>query len=84
MCSPHMRARWLTALSLCSLTGKLAAVDKLVKLVHKSTDDKIVIVSNFTSTLDILEDLCDRRGWSTLRLDGKTKQDTRQELVNDL
>ncbi|KDN40884.1 hypothetical protein K437DRAFT_275613 [Tilletiaria anomala UBC 951] len=66
-----------------NVSGKLTTLDRLLKAIHKTTDDKVVVVSNFTSTLDIIEFLCERRGWPLLRLDGKTKTETRQELVNE-
>ncbi len=71
------------SLSKVESSGKLVLLEKLIKKVKRTTDDKMVIVSNFTKTLDVIESLADRRGWSCLRLDGKTKTETRQELVNE-
>lgn len=46
-------------------------------------DEKIVVVSNFTTTLDDIEALAKSRSWGTiLRLDGKVPVDQRQSLVN--
>lgn len=50
--------------------------------LFKTTDEKIVIVSNYTSTLDLLQNLLASRGLSFLRLDGKTPAGKRQELVD--
>lgn len=50
--------------------------------LFKTTDEKIVIVSNYTSTLDLLQTLLSSRGLSFLRLDGKTPSSRRQELVD--
>ena len=43
---------------------------------------KVVIVSSFTSTLDVVEMLANARGWSTLRLDGSVPTSRRQPLVD--
>lgn len=50
--------------------------------LFKTTDEKIVLVSNYTSTLDLLQTLLSSRGLSFLRLDGKTPSGRRQELVD--
>lgn len=44
--------------------------------------DKIVVVSNFTQTLNIIQALCDSHNIITLRLDGKTQAKRRQQIVN--
>ncbi|XP_075540713.1 DNA repair and recombination protein RAD54B-like isoform X2 [Dermacentor variabilis] len=43
--------------------------------------ERIVLVSNFTKTLDILEDVCTQREYPFLRLDGSTSSMQRLELV---
>jgi DNA repair and recombination protein RAD54B len=46
-------------------------------------DEKVVVVSNFTSVLDQVAALAAGRGWGeVLRLDGKVPVDQRQALVN--
>ncbi len=42
----------------------------------------MVLVSNFTSTLDIVEAMMRKKRYSYLRLDGKTPQDERMDMVN--
>ena len=44
--------------------------------------DKIVLVSNWTTTLDIFESICNTRGFRFLRLDGQTPVAKRQPLVD--
>jgi DNA repair and recombination protein RAD54B len=44
--------------------------------------EKVVVVSNWTSTLDIIQGLCKNRKYQYLRLDGSTPQKQRQELVD--
>ncbi|KAF8626841.1 hypothetical protein AX15_004671 [Amanita polypyramis BW_CC] len=66
-----------------SLSGKLTALSKLLHLIHQATDEKCVIVSHYTSTLNILEVYCQRNNYSFLRLDGNTAASKRQELVTE-
>ena len=43
---------------------------------------RCVVVSQSTAVLDIIDSVCSRRGWKTLRLDGSTDVGRRQDLVN--
>jgi DNA repair and recombination RAD54-like protein len=47
------------------------------------TNEKIVIVSNFTQTLDLIEQMCTQNNWLTLRLDGTTAATKRTKIVDD-
>lgn len=58
------------------------ALDRILKLVYDTREEKIVIVSNWTATLDLIEELCNMRRYKTRRLDGSTPQKQRQDLVN--
>lgn len=53
----------------------------MLKILSTTTDEKIVLVSNYTSTLDVLQNLVSSRGLTWLRLDGSTPADKRQQLV---
>ncbi len=64
------------------LSGKLTVLDSLLGSVRKTTDDRVVVVSNFTKTLDVVQELCTARGWKFFRLDGKTEQTKRQTYVD--
>ncbi|KAE8190615.1 hypothetical protein A4X06_0g5040 [Tilletia controversa] len=66
-----------------TLSGKLTALMKILKHVYDKTSDKVVLVSNFTTTLDILEGVLRKERYSFCRLDGKTKQRDRMDIVND-
>lgn len=57
-------------------------LDKMLSELYENTEEKIVLVSNYTSTLDMLEMHCDKQRYRSLRLDGSTPQKTRQELVD--
>ncbi|KAK4985086.1 helicase [Elasticomyces elasticus] len=63
-------------------SGKLQVLDSLLHTLRTTTDEKIVLVSNYTSTLDILANLLDSLSYTHLRLDGTTQVKKRQELVD--
>jgi len=46
-------------------------------------DERIVIVSNYTQTLDIIGQLCREHHWPLLRLDGTTSLKKRQKMVDE-
>jgi DNA repair and recombination RAD54-like protein len=56
-------------------------VEALLQAIHTQTPDRVVLVSSFTSTLDVLEQMCLRKRWTTLRLDGSVALTNRQGLV---
>lgn len=65
-----------------SSSGKLRVLNRLLVTLKNHTEEKIVIVSNYTSTLDVLQNLLISRGLSWLRLDGGTPNEKRQQLVD--
>ncbi|EKM80843.1 hypothetical protein AGABI1DRAFT_71424 [Agaricus bisporus var. burnettii JB137-S8] len=65
-----------------SLSGKLIALSNILKVVHETTEEKCVLVSHYTSTLNILEAFCRKKQYSYFRLDGQTPQAQRQGYVN--
>jgi SNF2 family DNA or RNA helicase len=62
-------------------SGKVALVDGLLKTVRSNTNDRVVLVSQWKYTLDMLQDLCNKRGYPFIRLDGSTDTNNRQNLV---
>ncbi|GMH39369.1 hypothetical protein BSKO_07267 [Bryopsis sp. KO-2023] len=61
-------------------SGKLTLLEAMLKSVRQEEPtDKVVLVSNYTMTLDLLEKMCNKQKWVFLRLDGKSKN--RQALV---
>jgi len=64
-------------------SGKLATVTCLLLELTQSTQEKIVLVSLSTSTLDVLESLCNKYCVTCCRLDGSTPPNTRQGIVNN-
>ena len=67
-----------------TLSGKVQVLDALLQAVRRHTpNDKVVIVSNFTSALTVIEEtVLKTRGLSYLRLDGTVSQSERQPLVD--
>ncbi|KAK7035233.1 helicase [Paramarasmius palmivorus] len=64
------------------LSGKLTAIARLLHTIRETTDEKCVLVSHYTSTLNILEAFCIKQNYSYFRLDGQTPIPKRQEYVN--
>lgn len=60
---------------------KLRLLDSLVHRLYTTTEEKIVIVSNYTMTLDMIERLLTSLSYTYLRLDGSTPANKRQALV---
>jgi DNA repair and recombination protein RAD54B len=59
----------------------LTVLANLLKKISKSKE-KVVIVSHFTKTLDIVSQMCKDNNFLYLRLDGSTNQSKRQTLVD--
>lgn len=60
---------------------KLRLLDSLVHRLYTTTEEKIVIVSNYTMTLDMIERLLTSLSYTYMRLDGSTPASKRQGLV---
>ena len=72
----------LTSLEdLVGASGKLAVLDMLLRSLYQK-EHRVVLFSQFTSVLDILEDYCERRGWIFCRFDGSTSRAERNFVVN--
>jgi SNF2 family DNA or RNA helicase len=65
-------------------SGKLQVLDALLATIRENAPlDKVVIVSNFTSALSLVETIIlQPRGYSFLRLDGQTEVQQRQTIVD--
>ncbi|XP_020722385.1 DNA repair and recombination protein RAD54-like isoform X1 [Bombus terrestris] len=63
------------------LSGKLMVLDCLLASIKTTTNDKIVLVSNYTQTLDLFEKLCHKRCYNYVRLDGTMTIKKRSKVV---
>jgi len=71
--APSVHSEW---------SGKFSVLDRMLARLKKETNDKIVLISNYTQTLDKFEILCREKGYGFLRLDGTMNVPKRQKLVD--
>ena len=70
-----------TVKELLETSGKLAVLDKLLLKLFEN-GHRVVIFSQFTRILDLIDDYCYMRGWLYSRLDGSTSRPLRKLRVN--
>ncbi|XP_061635142.1 DNA repair and recombination protein RAD54-like [Phyllopteryx taeniolatus] len=63
------------------LSGKMLLLDLILAMTRSTTDDKVVLVSNYTQTLDVFEKLCHSRRYPYVRLDGTMSIKKRAKIV---
>jgi DNA repair and recombination RAD54-like protein len=79
-------AEWKRDPSFKLAEGKMTVLERLLTRI-KAEKEKVVLISNYTQTLDLFERLCRARRFAFLRLDGTMSVTKRQQLVdkfNDL
>lgn len=64
------------------VSGKFLVLDLLLAVIRSTTDDKIVLVSNYTQTMDFFEKMCHLRGYGYTRLDGSMAIKKRMKVVD--
>lgn len=64
-------------------SGKLKIVDLLLAMIKSTTTDKVVLISNYTQTLDLFANLCGQRSYKFVRLDGSMSIKKRGKLVEE-
>lgn len=65
------------------LSGKLMLLDIMLASIRSNTKDKVVLVSNYTQTLDMFERLSRKRGYGYVRLDGTMTIKKRGKVVTE-
>lgn len=65
------------------MSAKIRVLDQLLHNLRTKTSEKVVLVSNYTSTLDLLAKLLSSLSLPFLRLDGSTPATKRHSLVED-
>lgn len=78
--APSLRGR--NRLADPSLSGKMLVLERMLARIRQDTNDKIVLISNYTQTLDLLEKMCRSKKYGSLRLDGTMNVNKRQKLVD--
>jgi len=68
--------------TLLSDSGKLSALDRLLTQL-KQNDHRVLIYSQMTKMIDILEEFMNFRQHNYIRLDGSSKISDRRDMVND-
>ncbi|EDV23259.1 uncharacterized protein TRIADDRAFT_27976, partial [Trichoplax adhaerens] len=65
-------------------SGKLAVLSNLLDWIYQnSPKEKVVVVSNFTRTLDVLQKMCKSKNYRYVRLDGSTPTSKRHTIVEN-
>ncbi|KAL3881052.1 hypothetical protein ACJMK2_033250 [Sinanodonta woodiana] len=72
---------YTTDIHLVDNCGKMAILDKLLPRLQEQ-GSRVLIFSQMTRMLDILEDYCCWRGYEYCRLDGQTPHEDRQVSIN--
>jgi DNA repair and recombination RAD54-like protein len=66
------------------LSGKLSLLHALlVNIKASGSGDRVVVISNWVQTLDLIEKMCEHNNWPVHRLDGKAAIGKRMKLVTD-
>ncbi|KAJ7632714.1 DNA repair protein, SNF2 family [Roridomyces roridus] len=66
----------------CEWGGKFLVLERFLHQLRTNTNDKIVLISNYTQTLDLFERLCRSKKYGFFRLDGTMSITKRQKLVD--
>lgn len=63
-------------------SAKFSVLERFVHKIRTETNDKIVVISNYTRTLDLIERMCRYKRYGALRLDGTMTINKRQKIVD--
>ncbi|GBE82171.1 DNA repair protein, SNF2 family [Sparassis latifolia] len=66
----------------CEWGGKFLVLERFLHRIRSETNDKIVLISNYTQTLDLFEKLLRSKKYGYFRLDGTMTINKRQKLVD--
>lgn len=65
-------------------SGKMSALFRMIQTMRAlKQGERIVVVSNYTQTLDLIEQMCAQNAWPVLRLDGTVSANKRTKLVDE-
>jgi len=63
------------------LSGKMCVLSRMLQTLRLGPE-RIVIVSNYTQTLDLIQALCEQAAYPVLRLDGSISANKRTSVVD--
>lgn len=63
-------------------SGKFSILYRMLKSIRAESDDKIVLISNYTQTLDLIEIFCNMYQYGFIRLDGTQTVSKRSKIVD--
>lgn len=66
-----------------SHAAKIRLLDELLHQIRHTTNDKVVLVSNYTATLDLMQTLLSSLNLTFRRLDGSVTANKRQSMVDE-
>ncbi|KAI8615559.1 SNF2 family N-terminal domain-containing protein [Chytriomyces sp. MP71] len=72
----------VVGLSVFELSSKIRVLSEMLTRIKETTCEKVVIISNWTQTLDVVQGLLQSKNMTFLRLDGQTDSSKRQNLVD--
>tara|TARA_R110002050_G_scaffold122241_2_gene240790 strand:+ start:262 stop:1074 length:813 start_codon:yes stop_codon:yes gene_type:complete len=64
-------------------SGKMLVLKSILSQIRRTGNNRVVLVSLYKKTLDLLEKMCLQEDFSFCRLDGSTPQGRRQEIVDN-
>ncbi|EPZ33866.1 hypothetical protein ROZALSC1DRAFT_28963 [Rozella allomycis CSF55] len=64
-------------------SGKMLLLDQILKELFKQEGHKVLIFSQMTKMLDLLEEFCNLRNFDFCRIDGTISQKERQSEINE-
>ncbi|CDO94418.1 unnamed protein product [Kluyveromyces dobzhanskii CBS 2104] len=65
-----------------AFSSKFSVLARFLHKIRTESNDKIVLISNYTQTLDLIEKMCYGNHYGVLRLDGTMNINKRQKLVD--
>lgn len=74
-------SEWRSRCSDAKFSGKFLVLQQMLDLIRATTKDKVVIVSSFTKTLDLVGELAAQKDWKSVRLDGSTDAAHRNHAI---
>ena len=63
-------------------SGKMAVLERMLHILYHEKKERIVLISNYTQTLDVFQNMCRACGYPFVRLDGTTAVKKRQKIVD--